>query len=94
MKRHGLKGDSPPLSVPPAPALKGGGGEPTPTPLTHNELNDLLDYGNWRMNHSQCSLDPNRREVRVTALTDDKALMIISCEAGRTTPSTGVAGVA
>lgn len=61
---------------------------PTPTPLTHNELNDLLDYGTWRMNHSQCSLDPNRREVRVTALTDDKALMIISCEAGRTTPST------
>ena len=66
---------------------------PTPTPLTHNELNDLLDYGNWRMNHSQCSRSI-RREVRVTALTDDKALMIISCEAGRTTPSTGVAGVA
>ncbi|MEP9044657.1 DUF1176 domain-containing protein [Enterobacter hormaechei] len=77
------KGDSPPLSVPPAPALKKVAVvNPTPTPLTHNELNGLLDYGNWRMNHSQCSLDPNRREVRVTALTDDKALMIISCEAG------------
>ncbi|HFK5692722.1 TPA: DUF1176 domain-containing protein [Enterobacter hormaechei subsp. steigerwaltii] len=77
------KGVSPPLSVPPAPALKMVAVvNPTPTPLTHNELNDLLDYGNWRMNHSQCSLDPNRREVRVTALTDDKALMIISCEAG------------
>ena len=77
------KGDSPPLSVPPAPALKKVAVvNPTPTPLTHNELNNLLDYGNWRMNHSQCSLDPNRREVRVTALTDDKALMIISCEAG------------
>ncbi|AYU93650.1 TPA: DUF1176 domain-containing protein [Enterobacter hormaechei subsp. xiangfangensis] len=77
------KGDSPPLSVPPAPALKKVAVvNPTPTPLMHNELNDLLDYGNWRMNHSQCSLDPNRREVRVTALTDDKALMIISCEAG------------
>ena len=77
------KGDSPPLSVPPAPALKKVAVvNPTPTPLTHNELNDLLDYGTWRMNHSQCSLDPNRREVRVTALTDDKALMIISCEAG------------
>ncbi len=77
------KGDSPPLSVPPAPALKKVAVvNPTPTPLTHNELNDLLDYGNWRMNHSQCSLDPNRSEVRVTALTDDKALMIISCEAG------------
>src|SRR5690606_5320682 len=77
------KGDEPPLSVPPAPALKEVAVvNPTPTPLTHNELNDLLDYGTWRMNHSQCSLDPNRREVRVTALTDDKALMIISCEAG------------
>lgn len=55
---------------------------PTPTPLSHSELNDLLDYGTWRMNNSQCSLDPNRREVRVTALTDDKALLIVSCEAG------------
>lgn len=77
------KGDSPPLSVPPAPPLKKVAVvNPTPTPLTHSELNDLLDYGAWRMNRSQCSLDPNRREVRVTALTDDKALMIISCEAG------------
>ena len=77
------KGDDPPLSVPPAPALK----EvvitnPTPTPLSQNELNDLLDYGTWRMNNSQCSLDPARREVRVSALSDDKALMMISCEAG------------
>ena len=48
------KGDSPPLSVPPAPALKKVAVvNPTPTPLTHNELNDLLDYGTWRMNHSQ-----------------------------------------
>ncbi|MDY1035978.1 DUF1176 domain-containing protein [Enterobacteriaceae bacterium RIT714] len=77
------KGDSPPLSVPPAPALKEVAVvNPTPTPLTHDELNDLLDYGTWRMNNSQCSLDPNRREVRVTALTDDKALLMISCEAG------------
>ena len=77
------KGDDPPLSVPPAPALKKVAVvNPTPTPLSHSELNDLLDYGTWRMNNSQCSLDPNRREVRVTALTDDKALLIVSCEAG------------
>ena len=77
------KGDDPPLSVPPAPALKKVAVvNPTPTPLSHAELNDLLDYGTWRMNNSQCSLDPNRREVRVTALTDEKALLIISCEAG------------
>jgi hypothetical protein len=77
------KGDDPPLSVPPAPALKEVAlVNPTPTPLTQEELNDLLDYGNWRMNNSQCSLDPMRREVRVTALTDDKALLMIDCEAG------------
>ena len=71
------KGDDPPLSVPPAPALKKVAiVNPTPTPLSHAELNDLLDYGTGRMNSSQCSLDPNRREVRVTALTDDKALLI------------------
>lgn len=34
------------------------------------------------MNSIQCSLDPSRREVRVTALTDDKALLMIACEAG------------
>lgn len=76
------KGDEPPLSVPPAPALKEVAVvNPTPTPLTE-ERNDLLDYGNWRMNGLRCSLDPLRREVNVTALTDDKALMMISCEAG------------
>ena len=59
---------------------------PTPTPLSLEERNDLLDYGNWRMNGLRCSLDPLRREVNVTALTDDKALMMISCEAGPITP--------
>lgn len=34
------------------------------------------------MNAIRCSLDPSRRDVRVTALTDDKALMMIACEAG------------
>lgn len=77
------KGDDPPLSVPPAPALKKVAlANDMPMPLTHDELNDLLDYANWRMNNSQCSLDPMRRQVRVTALTDDKALLIIDCEAG------------
>ncbi|MET6678745.1 DUF1176 domain-containing protein [Citrobacter amalonaticus] len=77
------KGDDPPLSVPPAPALKGVAVvNPTPTPLSLDERNDLLDYGNWRMNGITCSLDPSRREVRVTALTDDKALLMIACEAG------------
>ena len=77
------KGAQPPLSVPPAPALKEVAVvNPTPTPLTREERSDLTDYGSWRINSSQCSLDPARREVRVTALTDDKALLMISCEAG------------
>lgn len=77
------KGDDPPLSVPPAPALKAVAiTNPTPTPFAPDELNDLLDYGTWRMNNSQCSLDPMRREVRIFAISDDKALMLVSCEAG------------
>ncbi|MDM2996872.1 MULTISPECIES: DUF1176 domain-containing protein [unclassified Citrobacter] len=77
------KGNDPPLSVPPAPALKGVAiVNPTPTPLSYDERNDLLDYGNWRMNSIHCSLDPMRREVRVAALTDDKALLMTGCEAG------------
>lgn len=77
------KGDQPPLNVPPAPALKAVAVKnPTPTPLGKEELNELLDYSSWQMNNTQCSLDPMRREVRVYALTDDKALMVISCEMG------------
>lgn len=77
------KGGEPPLSVPPAPALKGVAiVNPTPTPLSEQERSDLLDYGNWRINGLRCSLDPMRREVRVSALTDDKALLMIGCEAG------------
>ncbi len=55
---------------------------PTQTPISLDDRNDLKYYGNWRMNGLRCSLDPLRREVNVTALTDDKALMMISCEAG------------
>ncbi|HDG1682429.1 TPA: DUF1176 domain-containing protein [Kluyvera ascorbata] len=77
------KGDEPPMSVPPAPALKSAvKAIPAPTPLSHDEYNDLLDFGTWRMNNNQCSLDPGRREVWVTALSDDKALIMTSCESG------------
>jgi len=77
------KGDEPPLSVPPAPALKSVAKvNPTPVPFSHDEFNDLLDYGSLRMSSSQCSLDPLRREVWVTPLTDEKALLMMSCESG------------
>ncbi|MFK3706381.1 DUF1176 domain-containing protein [Klebsiella sp. NPDC088457] len=77
------KGEEPPLSVPPAPALRAVGKvDFAQSPLSRDELNDLMDYGNERMTNSACSLDPFRREIRVTALTDDKVLLMISCEAG------------
>lgn len=77
------KGDDPPLSVPPAPALKKVA-VVNPDPDAALPRRTERPAGLWyrRMNASQCSLDPNRREVRVTALTDDKALLIVSCEAG------------
>ncbi|WP_097163201.1 DUF1176 domain-containing protein [Enterobacter sp. CC120223-11] len=77
------KGDEPPLSVPPAPALKSVAKvNPTPTPFSREEFDALLDYGTQRLNNSQCSLDPLRREAWVTPLTDDKALLMLSCESG------------
>lgn len=77
------KGEEPPLSVPPAPALRSVARiDIAQSPLSRDELNDLMDYGNERMNSSACSLDPFRREVRVAALTDDKVLLMTSCEAG------------
>ncbi|MDR8406400.1 DUF1176 domain-containing protein, partial [Acinetobacter baumannii] len=56
--------------------------ETAQSPLGREELNDLMDYGNERMTNSHCSLDPFRREIRVTALTDDKVLLMTSCESG------------
>lgn len=77
------KGEEPPLSVPPAPAQRAVGKvDFSQSPLSREELNDLMDYGNERMNNSACSLDPFRREIRVTALTDEKVLLMVSCEAG------------
>lgn len=77
------KGEEPPLSVPPAPALRTVAKvDVSQSPLSRDELNDLMDYGNERMSNSACSLDPSLREVRVTALTDEKVLLMFSCEAG------------
>lgn len=83
MKRPGSAKEEPPLSVPPAPALRAvATAETAQSPLGREELNDLMDYGNERMTNSNCSLDPFRREIRVTALTDDKVLLMTSCESG------------
>ncbi|PQK92552.1 DUF1176 domain-containing protein [Pantoea ananatis] len=53
-----------------------------PAPLTRDETSGLIDYGTWRVNSDTCSLDPLRREVSVSPLTDKKALLLVSCEMG------------
>jgi hypothetical protein len=67
----------PPPSIPQLPAPM-----PAPAPLTQQETTGLIDYGTWRVNTDNCSLDPLRREVSVAPLTDSKALLLISCETG------------
>lgn len=50
------KGEEPPLSVPPAPALRAvASADMAQSPLGRDELNDLMDYGNERMSNSNCS---------------------------------------
>lgn len=55
---------------------------PQPAALTREETSGLIDYGTWRVNTDSCSLDPMRREVSVSPLTDTKALLLVSCEMG------------
>ncbi|WP_343463568.1 DUF1176 domain-containing protein [Pantoea sp.] len=55
---------------------------PPAAPLTHDEAAGLIDYGTWRINTDNCSLDPLRRQVSVAPLSDSKALLLMSCEAG------------
>ncbi|MGE9552387.1 DUF1176 domain-containing protein [Erwinia amylovora] len=53
-----------------------------PLPLTRDETTGLIDFGTWRVNTDECSLDPQRREVSVSPLSDEKALLLVSCEMG------------
>ncbi|WP_345828510.1 DUF1176 domain-containing protein [Erwinia sp. HDF1-3R] len=53
-----------------------------PLALTRDETTGLIDFGTWRINTDECSLDPQRREVSVAPLSDQKALLLISCEMG------------
>lgn len=53
-----------------------------PLALTRDETTGLIDYGTWRINTDECSLDPQRRVVSVAPLTDEKALLLVSCEMG------------
>ncbi len=53
-----------------------------PLALTQEESTGLIDFGTWRVNTDRCSLDPQRREVSVAPLSDEKALLLVSCEMG------------
>jgi hypothetical protein len=77
------RGDRVVWDVPPPPVLpRLPAPLPQPAPLTHEETSGLIDYGTWRINTDSCSLDPMRREVSVAPLTDNKALLLVSCETG------------
>lgn len=79
----GQKGSKPPQNVPPAPALKSvNPPRNTVQPFSQDEFLGLLGYGTWRMNNSDCSLDPERRQVHLAPLSREKALLMIDCEAG------------
>ncbi|PIJ51578.1 hypothetical protein BL250_03360 [Erwinia sp. OLTSP20] len=77
------RGDRPADAVPPEPVTPKVYPQPhPPAALTRDEASGLIDFGTWRINTDECSLDPQRRQVSVSPLTDDKALLLISCEMG------------
>ncbi len=53
-----------------------------PLALTAEENRGLIDFATWRINANECLLDPLRRKVTVDPLSDDKALLLVSCEMG------------
>lgn len=77
------RGDRVAFDVPPEPAPPVVHPPATPpAALTREESNGLIDFATWRLNTDECSLDPMRREVSVAPLTDEKALLLVSCEMG------------
>ncbi|MCZ4060512.1 DUF1176 domain-containing protein [Pantoea sp. LMR881] len=77
------RGDRASWDVPPQPVLPQLPVVPSqPAALTQEETSGLIDFGTWRVNTDSCSLDPMRREVSVSPLTDHKALLLVSCEMG------------
>ncbi|MFS2222132.1 DUF1176 domain-containing protein [Pantoea sp. B65] len=77
------RGDRRAFDVPPepgAPSLKMA--PHPPAPLTREESNGLIDFATWRLDTNECSLDSMRREVSVAPLTDQQALLLVSCEMG------------
>ncbi|WP_336803752.1 DUF1176 domain-containing protein [Erwinia aphidicola] len=77
------RGDRAAWDVPPVPALPQVAPPPRPPlALTHEETSGLIDFGTWRVNSDSCSLNPQRREVSVSPLNDEKALLLVSCEMG------------
>ncbi|QUG74828.1 DUF1176 domain-containing protein [Erwinia sp. E602] len=53
-----------------------------PRALSGRESRQLLDYASWHLDNDLCSLDPLRRESQVAPLSDNKALLLVSCEMG------------
>lgn len=77
------RGDAATADLPPAPALPQlAEAHYPPRALTREESRELVDFGTWHINNDACSLDPLRREVSVSPLSDDRALMLVSCEMG------------
>lgn len=77
------RGDRAANNVPPAPVLPQVSAPPhAPQALTQEESTGLIDFATWRINNDSCSLNPLRREVSVSPLSDEKALLLVSCEMG------------
>lgn len=77
------RGDRPLSDVPPAPELPQVSPPPhQPSPLSAEETRDLIGFAGLYVSRDSCSLNPDRREITVSPLTDKKALLLIGCEMG------------
>lgn len=76
-------GDRPGSEVPPPPTLPQISALSTPPePLSTKETRGLIDFAGRYVSADSCSLEPERRQISVSPLSDDKALMLVGCEKG------------
>ena len=71
----------PKATLPPAPALTVEDRQPVPvTPLTAGEISNFVDYAISQIDENSCPLAPVFRQIKLAALNNAEALMLISCE--------------
>ncbi|WP_240775726.1 DUF1176 domain-containing protein [Nissabacter sp. SGAir0207] len=75
-------GSQPAESVPPAPQAPEAPVFALPQPLTETEIAALTQFAATNIDANDCTLEPSERDIRLTPLSADRALILVNCDMG------------